>query len=141
MKNLLIATFILCASFIYAQDITGKWITVDDVTGLDRSVVEIYKENNQFYGKILKGLNKKDKTARLCTECPGDKKNKPMVGLVFIEALSQDGTTYEGGTILDPENGKTYKCKISLLDNGKLEVRGFIGFSLLGRSQYWRRAI
>jgi len=68
-------------------------------------------------------------------------KDKPIAGLVIIENLTEDGDEFNGGTIMDPENGKTYKCYIELLDDGKLKVRGYLGISLLGRTQYWRRKV
>ena len=65
-------------------------------------------------------------------------KNKPIIGLVVIENIKKDGNKFNGGTVLDPDNGETYKCNLKLKNN-KLEVRGYIGFSLLGRTQYWVR--
>jgi uncharacterized protein (DUF2147 family) len=76
---------------------------------------------------------------KLCDRCKGSKKNQPIQGLVIIEGLEKDGDEFNGGTILDPENGKTYKCYLELVDKSKLKVRGYLGVSLLGRTQYWTR--
>tara|TARA_R100001369_G_scaffold92496_1_gene137899 strand:- start:1808 stop:2236 length:429 start_codon:yes stop_codon:yes gene_type:complete len=121
-----------------AQDVTGKWKTIDDETGEEKSIVEIYKDNGKVYGKVVEILNpaKKDAT---CVDCPGADKDKPILGLVIIKGLEKDGDEYNDGKILDPNSGKVYKCYIELESQDKLKVRGYIGFSLLGRTQYWHR--
>ncbi|MGO3182159.1 MAG: DUF2147 domain-containing protein [Aequorivita sp.] len=141
MKKILL-TFSLIAFSVMAsvaQDVTGKWNTIDDNTGEARSVVEIYKQDGKIYGKIVEifDASKRDK---VCTECPGDDKGKPLLGLVILKDLKKDGSEYNGGTIMDPDNGKVYKSYIELDGANKLKVRGYIGFSLLGRTQYWERA-
>lgn len=115
----------------------GFWKTIDDSTNEPRAIVEIKEVDGKLFGNIIKTFPKEgDKTE--CTECSGDKKDKPIVGLEIIWDLKKDGDEYTGGHILDPKNGKTYKAKITLIENGeKLKVRGFIGFSLLGRTQTW----
>lgn len=117
----------------------GLWKTIDDATNEPRAIVEIKEVDGKLTGKIIKTFPKEgDKTE--CTECSGDKKNKPIVGLEIIWDLKNDGDEWNGGQILDPKNGKIYKAKLSLIENGeKLKVRGFIGFSLLGRTQVWLR--
>lgn len=121
-----------------SQTVLGKWKTIDDETGSAKSIVEIYEKNNKVYGHVLQILEK-GKENKICESCKGDKKNKPIKGLVIIEGLSKDGNTWEGGTILDPKSGKEYKCNLSLENANKLKVRGYVGFSLLGRTQYWTR--
>ncbi len=77
----------------------------------------------------------------VCNNCPGDKLNQPLLGLVFIEGMKQDGLDYEGGTILDPESGNVYRAKMSLSPDGtELTVRGYLGWSIFGKSQTWTRA-
>lgn len=122
---------------IQSQSIVGEWETYDDVTGIKKSVVEIYKENNKYFGKITNLLV--DPIDSVCEECEGNKKNKPLIGLVILENLIFQEEEYDGGTITDPENGKSYKCNIVLENKHKLKVRGYIGFSLFGRTQYWIR--
>ena len=138
-KTLLTFALIMCAVLAgTAQDVVGKWKTIDDETGKPKSVVEIYKQDGKIYGKVIEIVDptKQDAT---CKDCPEDAKGKPILGLVILKGLKKDGKEYSGGTILDPNNGKVYKCLIALEDPNKLKVRGYIGFSLLGRSQYWVR--
>jgi uncharacterized protein (DUF2147 family) len=86
------------------------------------------------------GLNPNDSPDRRCTECTDERKDQKILGMTIIKDMKQDGEEWNGGNILDPENGKVYKCKMHLEDNGqKLVVRGYIGVSLLGRSQTWNR--
>ncbi len=134
--------FLILTMFIafqgFSQTVIGKWKTIDDETGKEKSVVEIFAVKGKIYGKISEILEvaNKDKT---CTECAGDDKNKPIMGMVIIKGLNKDGNEYNGGKILDPKNGKLYKCYITLESKDKLKVRGYVGFSLLGRTQYWYR--
>lgn len=130
--------FITTLSIIsYGQTITGQWVTYDDKTNEKKAIIEIYKTNNLYFAKIVKSFSS-DKNA-VCKACEGEKKGKPIVGLVIIENLKKDGEEFNGGTILDPQNGKTYKCYLELIGNNKLKVRGYIGYSLFGRTQYWVR--
>ncbi len=138
MKKLFLLSFILFAYFMNAQDVTGKWKTIDDETGKPKSIIEIYKVGNKYYGKIIKLLSDENKDG-ICRTCETDYKNKNIIGLVILKDLVKDGDTYEDGEIMDPKNAKTYSCYIELEEPNKLKVRGYIGFSLLGRTQYWYR--
>ncbi|MGB5941945.1 MAG: DUF2147 domain-containing protein [Leeuwenhoekiella sp.] len=122
----------------FAQDVFGKWKTIDDETGEAKSIVEIYKKNGKVFGKVVEILNEDRKDAK-CQDCPGDRADQPILGLEIIRGLEKDDDEYEDGTILDPQNGKVYKCYIELESADKLKVRGYIGFSLIGRTQYWYR--
>ena len=139
-NQILLFLAILAFSISSAQksSVVGKWKTIDDATGKPISVVEIYEKNGKYYGKVDEVLDpsSKDKT---CTKCLGADKGAPIVGLVVIKGLKKDGHEYSGGEILDPKHGKLYKCYIKLESANKLKVRGFIGFSLFGRTQYWHR--
>jgi len=120
-----------------AQSIVGKWKTIDDETGKAKSIVEIYENNKKYYGKIIDILNPEKREA-ICEECEGDNKNKPIVGLVVINDLVKDKDIYEGGTVLNPDNGKTYKCRLKLQsDPDTLQVRGYLAFFY--KTQYWKR--
>ena len=131
--------FMVCAIFVgTAQDVVGKWKTIDDDTGEAKSIVEIYNQDGKIYGKIVDILNPSKKDA-ICNNCPDEAKGKPIMGLVILKGLEKDGDEYSGGTILDPNKGKVYKCLIALESPDKLKVRGYVGFSLMGRSQYWQR--
>jgi uncharacterized protein (DUF2147 family) len=119
----------------------GRWRTVDDATGKAKSVVMIWEESGRLYGRIQKLVDPDpyDPNPR-CNDCTGDQKGQPVIGLRILWDLQKDGDAWSGGTILDPANGKTYKCLLALEEGGmKLKVRGFIGVSLLGRTQYWLR--
>lgn len=141
MKKLLF-TFLLVAFVgafsVNAQGITGKWKTVDDETGQAKSIVEVYEQNGKYYGKVVEILNPAKKNAK-CKDCAGADKDKPILNLVIIKGLVKDGDEYADGTILDPNKGKVYKCTIELDGKDKLDVRGYVGISLLGRTQTWSR--
>jgi uncharacterized protein (DUF2147 family) len=123
---------------VQGQEVIGKWKTFDDKTGIAKSIVEIYPQNGKLYGKVSEILEK-GKENKTCIECEGANKDQPVKGMVIINGLTEDGDTWEDGTILDPENGKVYKCYITLVNPNELKVRGYIGFTLLGRTQYWTR--
>lgn len=123
---------------LQAQSIMGKWKTIDDETGNEKSIVEIFEENGKVYGKIIELFEEKNKNA-ICSNCSGINENKPYLGLIIINDLKKDGNEWNGGTILDPKTGKEYKCLIALESTNKLKVRGYVGFSLIGRTQYWQR--
>lgn len=144
MKRILLVCFTLLLSFAlpaWAASPVGKWKTIDDETKKEKSIVEIFEVGGKYYGRILQLLQEKDGGAsKLCTKCPGADANKPMIGLVFLKDLKVDGNEFTGGSILDPNNGKIYKCKMEVIEGGaKLKVRGFLGVSLLGRTQIWHR--
>ena len=120
------------------QNIIGKWKTIDDETGNAISVVEVFqKADGKYYGKISELLVKPDNDK--CVQCKDDRKNKPLIGLEIIRGITKKGNEFSGGTITDPKNGKSYKCTISR-DGDKLLVRGYVGFSLIGRTQTWQKA-
>lgn len=121
----------------------GKWKTVDDSSGKAKSYVEIWEENGKFFGKITALLDQPpDDLDPKCTKCEGDQKDVRVTGMTILKDLKKDGDEYSGGRITDPDNGKTYKCYIAVQEGGKkLKVRGYVGFSLLGRTQYWHREL
>lgn len=131
-------TFFLATCIMTAQDVFGKWTTIDDQSGKAKSVVEIYEKNGKVFGKVVSILNPDRQDAK-CDNCEGDDAGKPVLGLEIIRGLKKDGDEYNSGKILDPESGKLYKCYIQLEEKDRLKVRGYIGFSLLGRTQYWQR--
>ncbi len=120
------------------NQIEGVWITQDDETGKKKSEVLLYKNEGKLYGKILNLLLEEDK-GKLCVNCKGENKNLAIEGMVIVEGLELNGKTWEEGTILDPKSGKTYSCYITFENDNTLKVRGYIGFSLLGRTQKWIR--
>lgn len=118
--------------------VIGKWKTIDDITGKAISIIEIFEKSGKIYGKVHDIFDAESKK-RLCTNCTGEDKNKAILGMTVIKGLIKDGEEYSSGKILDPKSGKEYKCYITLEDKDKLKVRGFIGISLFGRTQYWHR--
>lgn len=137
MKKLLATlVFSLFGIMSFAQ-IEGKWKTIDDETKQAKSIVEIYKKSDgKYYGKVSQLLIKPADPN--CSGCKDDRKGKPILGMEIIRGLAKDGDEFTGGTITDPKTGKTYKCTISK-DGNKLNVRGYMGFSLLGRTQVWQK--
>lgn len=140
MKKMILTLIVAVFTFAgaSAQGVLGKWKTIDDETGEAKSIVEIYQKDGEVYGKVVEILTPGKENA-VCEECNGKNKNKPIKGMVILNGLSKEKDEYSGGTILDPTSGKEYKCYITLENNDKLKVRGYVGFSLLGRSQYWHR--
>ena len=144
MKKILIVLIILFTGSIFANDFSpiGRWKTIDDDTGEAKSIINIWQEDGKLFGKIESLFLEPDEDPNpLCDECKGELYNQPVIGMIILKNLKQDGSVWKGGTIMDPDNGKTYKCKVEVAENGaKLLVRGFIGISLLGRTQYWLKA-
>jgi uncharacterized protein (DUF2147 family) len=140
----LASLIVLFASSALAQATSpvGRWTTIDDATKKPKSVITLYEENGKLYGKVEKILREPSEDQNpLCDKCEGALKGKPILGMVILRDLEKDGDEWSGGKILDPANGKTYKCTIAVEDGGKkLKVRGYIGLSLIGRTQYWTRA-
>jgi len=119
----------------------GLWRTIDDRTGKERALVRIVENNGVFEGRVEKIFpHPDDDPQHLCRKCEGPRKDQPILGMVILWGIKQDGDQYTGGEILDAKEGKTYRCKMKLVAGGrKLEVRGYIGVSLFGRSQTWSR--
>lgn len=138
MKHYCILFLLFFSITMNSQSIVGKWKTIDDETGKAKSIVELFLKSGKMYAKVVEVLDIANKNS-LCQKCSGEDKNKPILGLTIIKGLSKEGAEYTSGEILDPKNGKLYKCAISLESKDKLKVRGYIGFSLLGRTQYWHR--
>ena len=138
--KLLITVFVLTLSVnSFSQTIFGKWKTFDEETGNEKSIVEIFEQDGKAYAKILE-LLEEGKADNLCENCDGAKKNQPIKGMEIINGLTKDDDgEWNDAKILDPKSGKIYKCYIVLEETNKLKVRGYLGFSLIGRTQYWTR--
>ncbi|MEA4935197.1 MAG: DUF2147 domain-containing protein [Paludibacter sp.] len=134
---LIFSIVISAMSFGQIDQILGKWKTIDDNDGSTKSIVHIFKATNgKYYGKIEHLFKNPDKK---CTECTGTNKNKPVLGMLIINEMVEKNGTLTGGTILDPNNGKVYKCNINFdTKTGKLNVRGSLDKSgFIGRTQTW----
>ena len=138
---LLIALGLISTLAAAAENPVGLWRTIDDKSGKEKSLVRVTESNGQLQLTIEKIFREPGEEPNpLCDKCQGEKKNKPVIGMQIGNGLKKDGDVWSGGEILDPQNGKTYRCKVWLEDKGKkLNVRGFIGVSVLGRTQVWVR--
>ena len=118
----------------------GLWKTIDDESKKEKSLVRISEAGGVLTGRIEKLLDPEKQNA-VCDKCSDDRKDKPIAGLEIIRGVKKsEEALWDGGTILDPNNGKVYKVRLSPADGGKkLDVRGYIGAPLLGRTQTWIR--
>ncbi len=137
MKVLCTLSLLFLTCCTSGQSIIGQWETFDDISKEKKGVVEIYKLDNLYFAKIVESFV--SEANAICETCEGSKKDHPIIGLVIIENIKKEGDEFNDGTILDPENGKTYKCYLELEGSDKLKVRGYLGISLIGRTQYWKR--
>ena len=138
MKKITLLLLLIGSFQMEAQTILGKWKTIDDKTGETKSVVDVYENSGKVFGKIVEIIDPAKRNKK-CEKCEGTDKNKPVLGLVIIKGLTKDDDEYNGGKIIDPESGNIYKCILKLSSKDKLEVRGYMGFALIGRSQTWVR--
>jgi uncharacterized protein (DUF2147 family) len=142
MRTRLIALlFLLLPLTAFAQSPVGTWTTIDDKTKKPKSVVEIFEaRDGTLSGRVVEVLHSDRGPNPVCDKCSGELKNKPVKGMVILWGVRRKGNVWEGGQILDPASGKVYSVKLTPVDGGrKLDVRGFMGFSLLGRTQTWTR--
>lgn len=139
-RNLLIVAFCITSSFTMSQSsIVGKWKSFDDNTNEVKSIIEIFERGSKIYGKVIKTFPKPGAAIDpVCTKCPSDDErfNKKIIGMEIMKEMIQEKDTYSDGTILDPEVGKIYRCKI-WLENSELKVRGYLG--PFYRTQTWQR--
>lgn len=138
MRHVLTFVLLLSTFFIRAQTSPiGLWKTIDDETGAEKSIVEIYERSGKYYGKIVKLFRKPhEEQDPVCNECDEDDSRfkQKIIGMVIITDMVKDGDEYEDGEILDPNNGKIYSCKF-WREGNKLYLRGYWGF--LYRTQEW----
>ena len=144
MKNIKILTalvFSSLSSLAFAQDITGTWKNIDDKTGSSKAILEIRQESNgTFTAKVIKITPRPGYTPKeTCIKCPAPYTNKPILGMDVLTGLKYvEGLNFNGGKIIDPLSGNIYSMKAKLSPNGKrLNLRGYVGISALGRSQTW----
>lgn len=127
------------ASITFAQSPAGVWKTVDDATGKEKAIIRISEAGGVFTGKIEKLLDPTKQDSK-CDECTDARKGQPVVGLTIIRNIKKGESYYEGGDILDAANGKVYRARLTLsADNKKLDVRGYMGTPMFGRTQTWSR--
>jgi uncharacterized protein (DUF2147 family) len=127
------------AAFAQASDTpVGLWKNIDDETKQAKSLIRIVEKDGVLTGRVEKILT--DKADAKCDKCTDERKDQPVQGMTIVTGMKRDGDKWAGGNILDPNNGKVYSSQMKLTDGGKrLEVRGYIGTPLLGRTQTWIR--
>ena len=125
---------------ITSQNVLGVWKTKDSSTGEERALVEVYLDQNKIHAKIIKALNPSIKNFT-CLKCTGKNKGKPLVGMIILKDLkkSQSENIFTNGLALNPINGRFYSCDLKLINSKILRVRGYLGISLFGKSEYWQR--
>jgi|SRR5579883_1381704 len=142
LLGLLLAALVLLAPSTRADTLAaspvGEWRTVDDHTGQPRAIVRLYEAGGRLFGRIEQSFTPGAEHRR-CEVCTDERKDQPIIGLLIIRNLEHRDGEWSGGDILDPDSGRVYRCKLHLDDQGRLVVRGFIGISLLGRTQIWSR--
>ncbi|ALK95753.1 hypothetical protein AB595_24135 [Massilia sp. WF1] len=146
MRTLIKASLIaavLAAPLAWAQDGSpvGLWKTIDDSSGKPTALIRITDNHGELQGKIEKLFRTADEEQNpKCVLCTDARKDQPIVGMTIVSGLKKTGDEYTGGEILDPKNGKVYKSKLMVREGGKkVEVRGYIGVPMFGRSQVWLR--
>ena len=141
-KTVLACLLATSAAFAFAQATpAGLWRTIDDETKSEKSYVRMTESGGVYNGKVERIVDPK-KQDSTCDKCTDARKDQRVIGMMIVEGVRKvDGDDhFEGGTILDPNNGKVYKVRMTPKDGGKtLEVRGYIGMPLLGRTQVWHR--
>ena len=144
MKTIItaLALSVLSATAMAQANPAGLWRTIDDETKQEKSLVRITDASGVLSGKVEKVADPAKANA-VCEACTDERKGKPVVGMTIIRNAKQsadDKEHWEGGEILDPNNGKTYKVRLTPKDGGKsLDVRGYVGAPMLGRTQTWVR--
>ncbi len=120
----------------------GHWRTVDDKTNRVRSILRVWESHGEYYGTIEKIFKEPGDTG-ICSKCPGAFRDKPILGMTIIWGLEKTGDhVWSNGSILDPVSGKIYRVSLTLSEDGRsIRARGYIGFSLFGRTQNWYRSI
>lgn len=139
MKNVILSLlFLFVGTFTMAQSPVGIWKTIDDETGQAKSHVQIYEQNGQLFGKVVKILDPAKQNA-VCDGCSGKRKNQRILGMEILSGLKPSGSKWDNGKIIDPNKGKEYSSSLEMDGADKLKVRGYMGISLLGRTQTWHR--
>lgn len=123
-----------------AQSPVGLWRTIDDATGRPRALVRVFEQDGYVFGRIEKGLAWDAPADAVCALCTDERRDQPKIGMIIIRNMQREGDVWGGGDILDPDNGRVYNCRLQVVDDNRtLEVRGFTGLFLLGRTQMWER--
>ncbi len=133
----LVFGFLFTSATSLTAQVVGRWKTIGDVDGKEKSIVEIYRNDGKIYGRVVELLP--DARLTQCQNCQGELKNKPIKGMVILHDLTETSNGATGGKVLDPSSGKTYSCQLNLESPDKLKLRGYIGNPAFGKTQYWYR--
>jgi len=142
-RGILAGLLLAVTGSVWAQaNPAGLWRTIDDESGKEKSLVRIVESGGVYTAKVEK-ITDPAKASEVCEKCTDDRKGQPIVGMTIMRSVKQDAEDkglWDGGDILDPKNGKVYKVRLKPIEEGKkLEVRGYIGAPLFGRTQTWIR--
>lgn len=147
MKKILALFLLVITSAFFSSDSIAQYsgdeiIGIWETPGDDNARIEIFKNANKYYGKII-SLKRKDENGKVLTDKNNPDKslqNRPIIGAEILKGfIFNKEDMWEDGEIYDPKNGNTYSCQLSLENKNNLKVRGYIGFSLIGRTEYWKR--
>lgn len=121
-----------------AHSPVGLWKTLDDETRKPKAIIRLSERDGVISGRIEKILT--DQAGAVCEKCPDERKNQPVLGMTILTGMRREGDRWDGGRILDPNNGKIYNSQLRLIDQGRrLELRGYVGTPMIGRTQVWHR--
>ena len=138
-----VAAAVLTSLAAWAQEAcpVGLWKNIDDKTGKPKALIRITEGDGELKGTIEKLFREAGEEQNpICKKCEGALKDQPIIGMTILSGMKHDGDEFNGGKILDPVNGKLYKSRMTLAEGGKtLNVRGYIGTPMLGRTQVWVR--
>lgn len=136
-SSILIGWVLIVAHLSPKAQVTGLWKVVDDKDGIEKSIVEIYEQDDRYYGRVVKLLEASKRTH--CDNCDGQLKGRPLTGMIILYDIKKTNKGGKDGKVLHPANGKIYSCILELETPDKLKVRGYLGVPTLGITQYWNR--
>ena len=140
MKQGISLLFALASASVFAQSPVGLWKTIDDATGKEKSSVRVSEAGGVVSGKIESIVDPAKQDSK-CDECSDERKGKPVIGMTILRNVKKGDGVWEGGDILDPNNGKVYRVRLTpSADNKKMQVHGYFGVAIFGRTQTWVRA-
>ncbi len=139
MKKFVLVIILLISTLSFSQSITGKWITIDVETGIEKSVVEIYEKDGKYFGKIVDFLQEGVSDDAACMHCKGDMKGKKLMGFDVLKGFEKEDDKFVDGTVTDPENDETYDAKIWVDKENpeRLNIRAYVAFFY--KTIQWKR--
>jgi len=132
-----LAFFLLLFYLPMDGQVTGMWKITDEKSDVEKSIVEVFEQDNKYFGRVVKILPTSNRTH--CEHCPGDQKDQPLLGMIILSDLIKNENGGTDGKVLNPATGKTYSCYIELVEPDRLKMRGYLGFPVFGKTMYWNR--